>query len=66
MTPTMSREQMIEAAAEAIHQTFAKRAGYLQPWNEVPQRLQENYCREAEAALRAAGAIDNHKREDEK
>jgi hypothetical protein len=63
MTPAMTREQMIERAAEAIQAVFAKRSGLSQSWQDVPQWSRENFYREAEAALRAAGAIDDEEEE---
>jgi hypothetical protein len=52
-----SRIEMIEAAAEAIRDVVASKSGGGRPWSALPETLRDEYRKEAEAALRAAGAI---------
>jgi hypothetical protein len=53
----MTAAEMIVRAAQAIYQVFANKSGHARPWLEIPESLRAEYCREAEAALRAVGVI---------
>jgi hypothetical protein len=47
----------IEAAAAAIHNTFANRSGKARAWERLPELMRERYREEAKAALEAAGGV---------
>jgi hypothetical protein len=50
-------EAQIEAAAIAIHRVFANQSGRARDFNQLPEKLKEDYRKEAAAALEAASEI---------
>jgi hypothetical protein len=55
----VSNDEMIEAAAQALRAVVANRSGRGRAWQDLPERLREEYRAEATAALRAAGVLDS-------
>jgi hypothetical protein len=53
----MTRAEAIELAAHAIRTIVADRIGRGRLWEDLPEKLRQDYRREAEAALRAVGVI---------
>jgi hypothetical protein len=51
------RAELIEAAAQAIRTVCANRSGRGKPSHELPEKMRQDYRREAEAALEAVGVI---------
>jgi hypothetical protein len=54
----MTDAEAIEAAAIAIHATFAMKSGRGRPWAEIPETLKREYRAEARSALIAIGMIE--------
>lgn len=53
------RREMIEKAARVYHDSLKSPLGPRKPWNDLPDRARRNHLTAAEAALRAAGVIDD-------
>lgn len=45
---------MVEAAAKAIQEVVVNRSGRGREWSAIPERTQQSFRQEAEAALKAA------------
>lgn len=54
----MVSEAKIEAAAQAIHRTFADRSGRARRWELLEERVKDRYREEAKAALEAAEGVE--------
>jgi len=53
----MTQTEMIERAAEALRTVVANRIGRGRAWEDLQERLRQEYRAEAAAALRAVGVL---------